>query len=235
MMRNIGYTVLILVILLGAWMFYTGAGTGEEESEVSLRQEVSREFAPDSARVTLGVETESKEAEKATVENNEKMENIVSEIEELEELEYSTANFHVDSRTRSEGDEEITYFNVTNQIEVETENPGDLGRVIQQGINAGANRVISINYLLADEKEAKKELTAAALDRLEEKINNIADEVGKEKVILDSLEVEDTYRTATKGDTFSLNAESEEDVGEPSLSPEDVEVSVNIQAVYKLR
>jgi len=243
-MRKTGFLLLLIIIVIVTFTFVGNVGQenqkalGEVErnigAEITLEEEVEKEFSPDMVRIVFGVETVDREVEKAFEENNEKMERVSQALNQIQDLEINTLKFRINSRIRGREKEEYREYVVLNQIEVKTNNLEQIGQIIQKAVNSGANQVMSLNYLLEDEEEAKNEVTEIALNKIEEKIQNIAVQLNKNEINLKSLNVNDRYRIGAGDDFRYMAAEQRMDVAStmPPISPEDIKVRVNLRAVY---
>ena len=236
-MRKILFGFIICVIVLTGIWFFAGQATESErginhETEITLQQEVSREYSPDIACIVLGVETEDAEVDKAFSENNERMVRIREALEELGELEIDTSQFRVQPRRIRDEDGERQVYRVSNRIEVETGEMVSEGHILQRAVESGANEIMSLNYSLSDETEAKNELTEVALDRLNDKIKNIKENIGGDEIRLDSIIVEDHNISPGQSKFHGAVEEMQLQTDMPPVSPVDVEVRVNLQAIY---
>ena len=183
--------ILLSVLVLNGLYFNTPAAEEAVPTEEPQKTEVdyittnlsisqNREYDPEIADVVLGFENESEEQAAAVRENNEIVSALMAilEEEELENLE--TQYFRVYPYTRyNDQDEKITYYRVSNQIEFSTENLSELPVLLGKLLNAGANRVVSLNYRLKSNEDALDQVSAAALNSLKEKAAFMAENLDK--------------------------------------------------------
>ena len=243
-MRKTGFVLLLIMIVLVTLTFVGNVGRenqkvagdleGNTGAEITLEEEVEKEYSPEMARIVFGVETVDKEVEKAFKENNVKMERVSEALNEKQDLEINTLKFRINSRTRGREEDEFLEYVVLNQIEVKTNNLEQIGQIIHKAVNSGANQVMSLNYLLEDEEEAKKEVTEIAINKMEDKIGNVAKQLNKNEINLKSLNIMDRYRIGAGDDIRFMATEQRMDVEStiPPISPEDIKVRVNLRAVY---
>ena len=206
---------------------------GQKSTEVSLNYQNEMDFSPEIAKIIFGVQTEDRNMERAFQDNNEKMQQIREQLEELELISLETTSFRVNPLVRRENDEQIDYYRVINQIEVKTNNLKEIGEIIDLAVRAGANRVNSLDYLLADEEKARDEVLSAALSGLEDKIKVITGNLEAENYRLKKLEVNegrpvvpDMMRMETRG--------AAADNVVPPIEPGEIGISVSLTATYEL-
>ncbi len=238
--RKIFSLLLILVIVGVLIVIYVGFLDTEDNSvnvyedrgtEVSLNFEHEIAFEPEIVQIILGVETEDRDLDRAFNENNEAMNQIFEEMEKQDLLSLETQTFRVNPRTRRENDEIINYYVVLNQIEIKTENLEEISQLVQKAVEAGANKVVSLNYLLADESKAKKQVIEEAYKGLTEKVEFIAETMGKENIELDSLNVDEMRHIIPSG--FGVET-MQRDVSLPQINPQNINVRVNLRTKYTL-
>ncbi len=152
-----GYVVIL--VILGLVLFSSEAIAQEKDSAknvISARGTASGEYSPDTARVTLAVETEAKKLSDAINKNNEIAEKINNNVKKLlgEDDSLKTTNFQVHPvYTYDKNDEparKLTGYKVTNQITVKTSDIRKPGQIIEAALNSGANRVAGLNYEISD-------------------------------------------------------------------------------------
>lgn len=129
------------------------------------------EVAPDEVRVLISVVTEAKVAEEATRENNRKTEAVVGALDRLGlgEKAVTTAGFQIAPRYNFEPKTGrqlgILGYTVTNTVEVRSSRLELAGKVVEAAINAGANQVLSLQFGLRDQTEARASAVADAVNR----------------------------------------------------------------------
>lgn len=259
MNRNVGmFLVFIALILLsvlvvnGLYFNTPAVETAEREAPVEKEEEEEdfittnlsisqqQEYDPDIVDVVLGFENESREQSAAVEENNEIMSEVMSilEAEELENIE--TQGFRVYPYTRYEerdeenGEERVTYYQVENQIKFSSKDLGELPVLLGRLLDAGANRVVNINYRLESNEKALDEVTAAALNSLKDKAAFMAENLDKENYRIKEVNFgqQNIYRSdALKA--MSRTAEAE-DFSEVPLAEQKVNINVSVSAEIEL-
>lgn len=205
MSKNLGmFLVFIALILLsvlvvnGLYFNTPTVQTAEKEKVVekvdenyittNLSISQQQEYDPKIVDVVLGFENESRSQSTAVEKNNQIVSKLMSilEAEELENVE--TQGFRVYPKTdyitvKNDEDQEkekITYYKVSNQIKFTSKNLAELPVLLGDLLNAGANRVVNINYRLESNEKALEEVTALALRSLKDKASFMAEKLDKE-------------------------------------------------------
>lgn len=204
MNKNVGmFLVFIALILLsvlvvnGLYFNTPAVETAEREEPVekvsedyittNLSISQQQEYDPEVVDVVLGFENENREQSAAVEENNRIVSELMAilEAEELENVE--TQGFRVYPFTNyvpvdDDGDEEerATFYRVSNQIKFSSKNIAELPVLLGELLNAGANRVVNIDYRLESNEDALEEVTALALSSLKDKAAFMAENLDKE-------------------------------------------------------
>lgn len=198
MNRNAGLFLVFLALILLSVLVINGLYFNTNDDQVVAPEEVveerveedyittnlsisqQKEFDPEIVDVVLGFENEAQEQAEAVRENNEIVSALMAilEDEDLESLE--TQHFRVYPFTRYEDEERITYYRVSNQLKFRTEHLEELPVLLGQLLEAGANRVVNLDYGLRNNEAALDEVTAMALDSLKSKSAFIAQNLDKD-------------------------------------------------------
>ncbi|MFP4021389.1 MAG: SIMPL domain-containing protein [Halanaerobium sp.] len=258
MNRNVGMLLVFLALILLSVLVVNGlyfnapvvgtAGTEEvseeekeEEDTITTNLSISQqqEYDPDIVDVVLGFENEDTE-QSAAVEENNRIVSELMEILEAEELEnIETQGFRVYPYTRNEEDEDdnqerVTYYEVSNQIKFSSKELSELPVLLGKLLDAGANRVVNINYRLESNEKALDEVTEIALGSLKEKASFMAENLDKENYRI--KEVNFGHQNIYQSDALkSMTRTAEEgDFSEVPLAEQKVNISVSISAEVEL-
>ena len=257
MNKNLGtFLVFIALILLsvlvvnGLYFNTPAAKTAVTEEKTAKKTEdyittnlsinQQREYSPDIVDVVLGFENESKNQKEAVEQNKEIVSNLMTILEEenLENVETQSFRVYPYSRyekTDENGEEErVTYYKVNNQIKFTTKNLSELPVLLAELLDAGANKVVSLNYRLESNKSALNEVTELALNSLKEKSAFIAQNLNKENYRIKELNFGRQNISADDSlKTLSRTMESE-DVSELPVAEKKVNINVSVSAVVEL-
>ncbi|WP_445509445.1 SIMPL domain-containing protein [Rossellomorea marisflavi] len=106
--------------------------------------------APDEALLTLGVMTEGPDLQKAQQENNENIKNIVGTLQAngVSKSDIQTANYQIIPRYSFEDGKQIfNGYEVVNILRIHLRSIERAGKIIDDAVKAGANRVEGIQFL----------------------------------------------------------------------------------------
>lgn len=247
--------VLLSVLVVNGLYFNTPAAQTEvtEEKTVQKKEDYitanlsinqHREYSPDIADVVLGFENESKNQAEAVEKNKEIVSRLMTILEEesLENVETQSFRVYPYSRyektaagtSEKEDEERVTYYKVNNQIKFTTKNLSELPVLLAKLLDAGANKVVSLNYRLENNKEALDEVTSLALNSLKEKSAFIAQNLDKENYRIKELNF-GIQNISTDDSLKALSRTMESgNVSEVPLAEKKVNINVSVSAVVEL-
>lgn len=161
--------------------------TAVGSSEVRVR--------PDQALVRLGVETEAKTAAEAREQNAARVVGVVNALKALgipqRQIETSVFQIYPIRRFEDEprrGEPPIVGYRVVNVVTVRTEELDLAPRVIDESVEAGANRVENIDFLLKDENAARQRALKQAVGVARENAVAMAGEIGVRLIQVQSVQ-----------------------------------------------
>jgi len=168
--------VMSAVVLIAAIMMITSAGslylednqalaqeapTPSEEKIISVTGTATTSVEPDLLVVTFGVETQEITAKQVLDTNSQTMTGIIEAIQltGIAEDEINTSRFNIypvyegyEDPITQRWKQDLTGYQVTNTITVETPNLDLAAGIIDGAVTAGANRVDNISFTLSPEK-----------------------------------------------------------------------------------
>ncbi len=142
---------------------------------------------PDRTRVSFAVETEASTAREASAENARRMEAVHRALRELDapELTIETFGYRLSPRygrpdPQGGGARRIEGYRATNHVRVTVDDVDAVGRIVDAGIGAGANRVADLSFEVSDTEEARLEALRRAVGKARAEAEAIADALGVE-------------------------------------------------------
>ncbi|EFO80230.1 protein of unknown function DUF541 [Oscillochloris trichoides DG-6] len=108
-------------------------------------------IAPDTATVQIGVETTAATTQEALAQNTAQANAIIEQIKALgiAEKDIQTSGFNIYPTYNNDG-RQVTGYTVSNQVSVTIRNLADAGSLLDNVVQAGANRIYGINFSVAD-------------------------------------------------------------------------------------
>jgi uncharacterized protein YggE len=150
--------------------------SGDRTVTVSGIGEVSA--TPDTAVVTLGVNTQAESAADALSENNTKMQALISTLKSngvaAKDIQTSTIQLYpvYESNSSSSSQPTITGYQATNLVTVTIHDLANLGTLLDLSVQAGGNTIQGINFKVSDQttllEDARKAAVADALNKAQQ-------------------------------------------------------------------
>ncbi|MCL5023191.1 MAG: SIMPL domain-containing protein [Nitrospirae bacterium] len=152
---------------------------------ISVTGEAKEFFAPDTAVITVAVETTEKTAGEAVAENGKGAERVVRALKQLidpakgDSIETSSFSvqpvYEYDSATRKSL---LTGYRARHQVTVKTGKTEEAGRIIDSAVRSGANEVQAVTFVLRDAKKHCEELLRKAADNARNEAGFVARTLG---------------------------------------------------------
>lgn len=120
--------------------------------------------APDTASIQLGVQTEAATAREALTSNNTQMEALVAKLKELgvEAKDIQTSNIGIYPRYDNNG-RTVEAYQVNNTVTVRIRNIAQTGSLLDNVVDAGANNVNGISFMINDPTQLQTTARDAAI------------------------------------------------------------------------
>jgi uncharacterized protein YggE len=203
---------------------------------------------PDKVMLSFGVVTTNKTGDAAWATNSKIMNKVIDAVKTVgvKENETSTSSFSISPNYNYSQPSDtttgniITGFTVSNLIQIQSTNIGNVSKWVDTAIAAGANTVNSVDFTLSDKKldETKNSLIKQAIDNARTKADIAASELGLRIVGVKSASVNE----------FEVQPPSPIPLAKESLAPAappanrstpvisgEQQVSVNIGIVFSIR
>jgi uncharacterized protein len=155
----------LLLILIGIPTSALAHGEAPEKPAMTVTGQGQMSLAPDTAFVTLGIETTGRTVADAERQNRLAMNKVAERLKalQIEQERIQTSSFSVSPQYKPpskradgpSGPPEIVGYVVSNTVRVEVRNVDRVGAVIEDSLAAGANQFQSLQWGLRDERQAK--------------------------------------------------------------------------------
>lgn len=140
---------------------------------------------PNIALASVGVETTAPNLADATSQNTTKMSAVLEKLKSLgvadkdiQTVDYSVIPIQNQTRSDSNTPPAITGYRVSNQVRVTVRKIDDLGKILDQAITAGANRVYGVSFSVDDPSTFQQQARAAAIKDAQAKATQLAQNAG---------------------------------------------------------
>ncbi len=229
-------SLLLLVVFPGDTAAEEEISPQEPVSKLKINYQARQKFSPELAVITLAVETKNQDLNIAYDSNSQLAEQVKEELASISEVEIISADYRIDLDESGPKEKKSTSYIVQNQIKVRVINLGKLGGIIETAIQAGANRVAGINYKLGNYDRAVQQVTAQALQGLQEKAKFIAQEMElKVKKVLELQVRENNSYHRTAAQELKEGQIKAADSSQPVVAPQKIEIKVTARGVYQLK
>ena len=162
----------------------------DTKNTVSTNGDAIISVVPDMAVITLGVENQNKNLQKAYAENKAKMNVILKELEKLgvDKKDIKTDQFNVNpSYDWSNNTNRITGYQISNTVTVNVRKIDDTGKILESAVLNQSNAIRGIGFKIADDSKAYQDALKQALKNAEDKAKVIAGGNGEKKLTLLSV------------------------------------------------
>ncbi len=245
----IGIIATLVICLAIVCVAYINPGvnaiSGEGNSTISVSGTGIIKTEPNQAKVYLGVETQSRNVTEALEENSLKMKSIIKAIKKLgiQKDSIETTYFSVyPIRDYEKSGEDIIGYRASNEITVELHDLDKIGAVIEEAMNAGANKVRRIEFGLTEDKkrEVKNEALKEACKDARTKADTIASGLGLKITRIATARESGTYvapyRTEVFGGEYAMPVPTPAPKAiSPPIELKEVKVSATIDITYECR
>lgn len=197
--------VLVAALMLGNTGLFPQevvAASDTTQNTVSVNGVGEITVKPDVAYITIGVETEDKDASVAQADNSAKMDKVLKAIKALgiKEDEIKTTQYSVyDRYDYFDNDDSEKYYVVTNTVQVTVTDVTIVGDVVDAATTAGSNQVSNIQFGISNEDEVYQEALKLAMESAKNKANSIASTFGKSVSVPVNVSETSYYSGAVRG------------------------------------
>jgi len=185
--RSVQLTLEILPLLLALLVLPQSSALAQEHEmerhTITVTGQATVTAVPDTAEIQIGVVTQAPNAEKAGEQNAKKMERLLSDLRkilgegaELKTLSYSlTPEFQY---PKEGGSPTVTGYTARNILHVQTGRLQDVGKVLDAAIQAGANQIEALQFIVKDDAGLRAQALGQAAVQARAKAQAIASALG---------------------------------------------------------
>src|SRR5918993_5570289 len=184
-------SILVMSLLLPASSLYAQENTSIRPPSVTAQGEAFISAEPDQAQIDVGVLTQARTAPEAAKENAEKLGRVLAQIKKLlgegDELKTTGYALNPNYRYPQGGKPEITGYTAANVLQIRTGNLAGVGKLIDAGMQAGANQINRLVFTLKDEHSAQVRALRMATQKAQSKAEEMSGSLGLKVVRVLSL------------------------------------------------
>ena len=162
---------VLLVLALALVPILTASTNAFADSKIVVTGEGEICLIPDTAIVSVGVESLNESLIAAQTENSSSMNALVGVLKELGVLEENikTKGYNVYQRYDYTQGEKLIGYQVSNYLEFKTKDVDNVGSIISKLMENGANRFSGVTFTLENSEEAYKQALSKALENAKNK------------------------------------------------------------------
>jgi uncharacterized protein YggE len=183
---------LISLIVISTALYAQEVERRSGPPSVTANGEAVINVEPDQAEIDIGVVTQARNAPDAAKENANKLTRVTAEIKKLlgKDDEVKTAGYSLNPNyrhAREGGKPEITGYTATNIIRIKTRSLDKVGKLIDAGMQSGANAINRLAFTLSDEHGAQLQALRLASAKARAKAEEMAGALGLKVIRILSL------------------------------------------------
>jgi uncharacterized protein YggE len=242
----IGVTTAVLVSILvlqpGHNTVSAQGQTGSDQSQRTLNVSGTGQVSarPDTAIVTLGVQTEAEQASAALSENNQQMQAVIDALKQAgvaaEDIQTQVINLQpryeqppAPGPSALPGTPKLVGYVATNTVEATVRELDMLGKLLDAAVQAGSNQIQGIRFEVSNPATLLDQARAAAWQDAQHKAEQLADLAGgKLGVVLTINETSQTPRPVVMG---AIQAAAPAAV---PVEPGTQTIEINVQVTWSL-
>lgn len=162
-LKNLLLSSIVLFTMTVAAPALVGAAE-PQPSVIHVTGYAEQELAPDTAFVTMTMETTANEAEAARINNNQVMNKLVNSLKALgiEAVDMKTMNYSL-RPVYDNASKKIIRYKVNNSLQVKVKELSLLSKVLGQGVACGVTRMGNVEFTCSRMAQVKAELIGAAV------------------------------------------------------------------------
>lgn len=246
MFTNKYRSILILTSLLVASVVLSAcapAGTAvstpaAERKLITVVGQGEAKGNPDQARVNVGVDVFEPEVSQAVEKNEATIKAIMEALAGLgiaqEDIQTSNYSLYAEQRYGDQGAEGISGYRVSNQVSVTIRDIARVSEVLEEVINAGANNIYGVEFILSETAALESQARENALSDAEKRASELAQMSGVE--LGEILAISEVINPAVPLYRYGMGGGAEAAAAPaPSISPGQISVSTQVQVTYELK
>jgi uncharacterized protein len=184
-------SILLMSLLLLPSRVHAQENTSIRPPSITAQGEAVITAEPDQAQIDIGVLTQARNAPDAAKENAEKLSRVLAQIKKLlgkgDEVKTTGYSLNPNYRYPQGGKPEITGYTAVNVLQIRTGNLAEVGKLIDAGMQSGANQINRLVFTLKDEHSAQVQALRMAAQKAQSKADQMAAALGLKVVRVLSL------------------------------------------------
>lgn len=233
---------IVLLFILFPWQLM--ASDAASEPQLTVRGEAQLFVSPDQVTMVAGVLTEAKQSKEALSQNSRSMQTVIDALLALgiDKKDISTQNFRVqpvwsprprnaDANWRSK----IIAYRVSNDVLVKTTELDLIGDLITSASEAGANKIQSVNFGLADPRLYRNRALSKAVKNAREDADTAVTAAGLRIIGVKKIQIDQAVQSVEHVEKAMLMRSAVADAAPAvPIHSGDVTVRASVFMTYEL-
>lgn len=240
-------TLLVFFILLFAYTKFAGpipfninSVTTSKSDAFSVTGEGTASTKPDSAVVTVGVQSNGQTAKTAQESMNEKINKVSEAVKKLgiEEKDIKTSNYNVfPTYDYRESTQRITGYQGSTTLIITIKDTEKVNTIVDTATKEGANTIGDVRFEVADKAKAENEAREKAVQNAKQKAEQAAKAAGFTlgKIINYQENYGGGYPIPMRGSFGAANLEKDAVAPVTQIEPGSSEIKINVTLSYEVR
>jgi uncharacterized protein YggE len=233
--------LLALVVALGALVTLAArpqtiaaATTDAPARHITVVGHGQANAIPDTASIQMGVQSEAATAREALTDNNTKMAALITKLKELgiAEKDIQTSNINIYPRYDNEG-RDVLGYQVSNTVTVKIRNVNGAGALLDQVVDAGANSMSGIAFMVDDAKALEQQARDQAIADARARAESMAQTAGA--TIGQVLSITENIGSAPPMPLMRQEAKAMATDAMVAVQPGEQTIAAQVQITYELR
>lgn len=249
--KNLANSINILAVILSLFLI---AGVisaaldiqskwNETENTITVSDTGTVYAKPDLAIATASVVNEAETVDEALSVNTEKMNAVIEAMKEegVEEKDLKTTTFNIypryEWREASQyyptGERILVGYEVRQSLQIKIRDLENVGQIIQEAADAGANQISDLQFTIDDQDELKKQARGEAILKAKTKAEELAGQLGVKLVRISNFSegsVSPVYYALEKAEALGLGGG-----GEPQIETGESKIEVTVSITYDIK
>lgn len=212
-----------------------------QDGELTLNSSESVTVTPDMAEIVYGITTEDTDAVACQQKNMELLNQLVEYLkgQDISESSITTSRFSMVPQYDWSGNTRtLLGYRMDTEVTVTDIAVADVGTLLSNGVNAGANEIYSVSYFSSQYDTAYADALAKAVDAARTKAEVLAEASGKTLgKVLNIQEYQDSQSGRYKEGTVNMSRDAAEEaagVADMNVMPGEMDVTANISIEFEL-
>ena len=239
-------TILMLAAVLALPVYAWGAEDKPEPPTLTVSATGTLQLAPDTAVVTLGMETVGKSLVDTQQQNAAAMQKVTERLlqsgiekERIQTSSFTVAPQYKPQPSRRSGEvvptePEIIGYTVSNMMMVEVRDLEKVGKVIDGALSAGANRFHGLHWALRDEHQPRLRALKLAAAKAREKAQALGEALEVKLVRIITANEGGTQVIAPRPFMARAMGAALADTAVP-ISPGEIKVEASVTLIYEIK